>query len=111
LARYVEGLLKIDDVESSRKIIHSIMNKYRNDGGNIIHVVQDAPEGSPIFTPNTPLAQIVEELTPRGNEPVCPTVKLSGKANDDSRLYTKSAQVHSLGPHFKIISADLRKRS
>jgi len=68
--RYIEGLLKIEDVETSRKVIHSILNKYRSAGGDIIHVVHDAPEGAPIFTPNTRLAEIADELAPRENEPV-----------------------------------------
>ncbi|KAH8660163.1 isochorismatase hydrolase [Xylariales sp. PMI_506] len=67
---YFEGLLRITDVETSRPVIHSVVEKYRNAGSDVIHIVHDSPEGAPIFTPGTRLAEIADELKPLETEPV-----------------------------------------
>jgi hypothetical protein len=45
--RYAEGHLKTVNVESTRKAIASLLEKYRaaGDGKNIVHVVHKTPEG------------------------------------------------------------------
>ncbi|KAH8698487.1 Isochorismatase-like protein [Talaromyces proteolyticus] len=67
---YISGLLQVEDSETSRKVIYGLLEKYRNVGSDIVHVVADSPPGAPIFTPNTPLADILDELKPLDNEPV-----------------------------------------
>ncbi|KAL6241676.1 hypothetical protein RBB50_011458 [Rhinocladiella similis] len=67
---YVNGLLQVADVDSSRKAIRNLLQKYRDANGHVVHVVADTPAGAPIFTPSTPLADIIDELQPRSNEPV-----------------------------------------
>ncbi|PMD29950.1 Isochorismatase hydrolase [Hyaloscypha variabilis F] len=67
---YIDGLLQITNPEPSRKVIHSLLEQYRTTSGDVIHVVHDAPEGAPVFTPNTHLAEIVDELKPLETEPI-----------------------------------------
>lgn len=67
---YAQGQLKVKNVEQSRKVIASLLEKYRSAGGNIVHVVHDTPQGAPVFSPGTPLAEIFEELTPKDGEKV-----------------------------------------
>lgn len=68
---YAEGLLKVERGPETRAVIKSLLDRYRAAGsGGVIHVVADTPEGAPIFTPGTPLAAILPELTPVDGEPV-----------------------------------------
>ncbi|KAJ5856015.1 uncharacterized protein N7529_009959 [Penicillium soppii] len=69
---YATGALKTENVAETRKSIARLLEKYRKsgDGKNIVHVVHEVPEGAPVFTPNTALAQEFEELTPNANEKV-----------------------------------------
>lgn len=75
----MNGLLQVADVDSSRKAIRNLLQKYRDANGHVVHVVADTPAGAPIFTPSTPLADIIDELQPRSNEPVSASCKLLGK--------------------------------
>jgi nicotinamidase-related amidase len=65
---YAQGHLKVHDVTSSRKVISSLLEKYRLSSSSVIHVVHDTPEGAPIFTPSTPLASEFSELAPKQGE-------------------------------------------
>ncbi|EXJ79132.1 hypothetical protein A1O3_08633 [Capronia epimyces CBS 606.96] len=67
---YLNGLLQVENAESSRKAIRALLERYRNAAGNIVHVVADSAPGAPIFTPGTPLSEIIDELKPKGDEPV-----------------------------------------
>ncbi|CAK7213577.1 hypothetical protein SBRCBS47491_001852 [Sporothrix bragantina] len=67
---YAEGLLKVERGPETRAVIKQLLDKYRAAKGSVIHVVHDAPEGAPIFTPGTPLAAILPELTPVDGEVV-----------------------------------------
>ncbi|KAB5572453.1 isochorismatase [Coniochaeta sp. 2T2.1] len=67
---YAEGELKVRDVDSSRAVIASLLAKYRDAGGNVVHVVHATPAGAPVFTPGTRLAEEFEELKPRDGEKV-----------------------------------------
>lgn len=67
---YAEGKLQVANVAESRKVIASLLEKYRSSNGNIVHVVHDTPEGAPVFTPGTRLAQEFDELTPKDGEKV-----------------------------------------
>ena len=53
---YAQGQLKVTNAESSGKAIASLLEKYRAAGGKIVHVMHQTPEGAPIFTPGTELA-------------------------------------------------------
>jgi nicotinamidase-related amidase len=67
---YAEGHLKVHNVDASRKIISSLLQKYRSSSAPVIHVVHDTPAGAPIFTPDTPLAAEFSELAPQEGETV-----------------------------------------
>lgn len=72
---YDHGALAIADVASSRKVIHNVLEKYREAKGDVVHVVHGTPEGAPVFTPGTELAEEFEELRPVGGEKVVRKVK------------------------------------
>lgn len=42
---YAKGALKIKNVESSRKAIKDLLQRYRADGGQVIHVVHKVSHG------------------------------------------------------------------
>lgn len=62
---YDHGALAISDVSSSRKVLHDVLEKYRGAKGDVVHVVHGTPEGAPVFTPGTELAEEFEELQPK----------------------------------------------
>ncbi|KAL2037080.1 hypothetical protein N7G274_010207 [Stereocaulon virgatum] len=64
---YDHGLLAISDVKASRAVIGDVLKKYRDAGGDIVHVLHDTPEGAPLFTPKTELAEEFSELS-KGSE-------------------------------------------
>lgn len=53
---YAQGQLKVTNAESSGKAIASLLEKYRAANGKIVHVLHQTPDGAPIFTPGTELA-------------------------------------------------------
>lgn len=67
---YAEGKLKCSNTASSRKVIASLLQKYRQGNGKVVHVVHDTPDGAPVFTPGTKLAEEFEELAPKEGEKV-----------------------------------------
>ncbi|KAJ5356843.1 hypothetical protein N7517_011452 [Penicillium concentricum] len=69
---YATGLLAVEKVAETRKVISKLLEKYRQGGNgkNIVHVVHEVPAGAPVFSPGTALAQEFEELTPKSNEKV-----------------------------------------
>ncbi|KAE8152979.1 Isochorismatase-like protein [Aspergillus avenaceus] len=67
---YASGHLKVEHVAESRRVIADLLSRYRAGGKNIVHVVHEVPQGAPVFTPGTPLAEEFEELKPQPNEKV-----------------------------------------
>ncbi|KAL8847617.1 MAG: hypothetical protein Q9221_007347 [Calogaya cf. arnoldii] len=67
---YDHGLLAIHEVEKSRKVIGNVLEKWRGGGGDVVHILHQVPEGAPLFTPGTELAQEFEELRPKDGEEV-----------------------------------------
>ncbi|CAG7555654.1 unnamed protein product [Fusarium equiseti] len=67
---YAEGKLQVTNVSESRKVIAALLEKYRGANGSIVHVVHATPEGAPVFTPGTKLAEEFDELKPRDGEAV-----------------------------------------
>ncbi|KAK0658144.1 putative isochorismatase family protein [Lasiodiplodia hormozganensis] len=63
---YASGALAVRDVEQSRAAIASLLQRYRSAAnGHIAHVVHVVPDGTPVFTPGTALAEEFAELAPR----------------------------------------------
>jgi len=67
---YDHGLLAISNVAESRANIGAVLKKYREAGGDVVHVTHTTPDGAPLFTPGTELAQEFEELKPKKGEKV-----------------------------------------
>ncbi|EYB24421.1 hypothetical protein FG05_01746 [Fusarium graminearum] len=67
---YAEGKLQVTNVAESRKVIAALLEKYRAANGSIVHVVHATPEGAPVFTPGTKLAQEFDELKPKDGEAI-----------------------------------------
>ena len=69
---YAEGKLKVSNAPESRKAIAALLKKYRDAGSasKIVHVTHAVPEGAPVFTPNTKLAEEYDELKPEKGEKV-----------------------------------------
>ncbi|CAI6060836.1 unnamed protein product [Clonostachys chloroleuca] len=65
---YASGLLKTENVESTRAAIKALLDKYRAAGAPVVHVVHDTPAGAPVFTPGSELAEEFQELTPKDGE-------------------------------------------
>jgi len=60
---YDHGLLAISDVKSSRAVIGDVLQKYRDAHGDVVHVRHATPDGAPLFTPGTELAEEFSELS------------------------------------------------
>ena len=67
---YAEGKLKVTNAAASRKAIASLLQKYRDAQGRIVHVVHQTPDGAPVFTPDSKLAEEFDELKPKDGEKV-----------------------------------------
>ncbi|KAK6428468.1 phospholipase C type enzyme, partial [Oleoguttula sp. CCFEE 5521] len=65
---YASGKLKVTDAPSTRKAIAGLLEKYREANGQVIHVVHEVPDGAPVFTPKTDLAEEFDELKPKNGE-------------------------------------------
>ena len=65
---YAEGKLAVSDAPATRKAIAALLEKYRDAKGEVIHVRHIVPEGAPVFTPNTKLAEEYDELKPKDGE-------------------------------------------
>ena len=77
LPRYLNGVLKTANSDSTRAAVASLVQTYRaaakekpTTHSNIIHIVHSVPDGTPIFTPKTPLAAEFDEIIPLEGEPV-----------------------------------------
>ena len=70
---YAKGQLKVTNAESSGKAIASLLEKYRAANGKIVHVMHQTPEGAPIFTPGTELANEFSNVAAKvGSSILCP---------------------------------------
>lgn len=67
---YAEGQLKTANVDSTRKAIAGLLEKYRAASAPLVHIVHKTPEGAPVFTPGTALAAEFGELEPKAGEKV-----------------------------------------
>lgn len=67
---YADGLLKTENVDKTRAANAALIQKYRAAGGPVVHVVHAVPDGTPVFTPNTALAEEFDELRPKDGESV-----------------------------------------
>ena len=59
---YASGALTVTNAAASGKVIAELLEKYRKANGKVVHVLHKTPEGAPIFTPGTELADEFKEL-------------------------------------------------
>jgi nicotinamidase-related amidase len=59
---YANGALTVTNATASGKVIADLLEKYRSANGKIIHVLHKTPEGAPIFTPGTDLANEFKDV-------------------------------------------------
>lgn len=59
---YASGALTVTNAEASGKVIADLLEKYRKANGKVIHVLHKTPEGAPVFTPGTELAEEFKAL-------------------------------------------------
>ncbi|KAI5821496.1 Isochorismatase-like protein [Pyronema omphalodes] len=67
---YDHGKLAIKNFSASVNKIHELLERYRSAGGSIIHIYHDTPEGAPLFTPGTELAEPYALTAPKDGETV-----------------------------------------
>ncbi|MCJ1329598.1 hypothetical protein MMC10_006278 [Thelotrema lepadinum] len=67
---YATGALKTANISSTRSAISSLLSLYRSSSSqqHIIHITHKTPDGAPVFTPGTQLAEEFEELSPEEGE-------------------------------------------
>lgn len=64
---YQEGALKCSNIDTVRPAIADLASRYRAAKGHVAHIVHSVPDGTPVFTPKTSLAEEFPELaTERG---------------------------------------------
>jgi len=86
---YADGKLACSNTPTSRKAIASLLEKYREANGSIVHVTHTVPEGAPVFTPGTDLAEEFAELKPKEGEHVVKKNHPSSFADTDLDEYLK----------------------
>ena len=67
---YAAGALTVTNAKTSGKVIASLLEKYRAANGKIAHILHKTPEGAPIFTPGTTLAEEFSDLKAKDGEEV-----------------------------------------
>lgn len=65
---YASGALTVTNAPQSGKVIADLLEKYRAANGKVVHILHKTPEGAPIFTPGTDLAEEFKDLKAK----VCP---------------------------------------
>lgn len=94
---YAQGHLAVTNAATTRKTIAALLEKYRAGGGQIVHVVHRVPEGAPVFTPGTALAEEFDELAPKAGE------KVIGKMHPSSFADTELEEVLGKGSGKKVV--------
>ncbi|KAG7085696.1 hypothetical protein E1B28_003241 [Marasmius oreades] len=67
---YAFGALAVTNVTSSAAVIASLLEKYRQANGKIVHVLHQTPDGAPLFTPGTDLAEEMKEVKAKDAEEI-----------------------------------------
>ena len=80
---YATGLLKTENVSSTKSAIASLLDKYRKAGGSLVHVVHDTPDGAPVFTPGKDVSKEFDEVKAQDGEKVIHKVHPGAFADTD----------------------------
>jgi nicotinamidase-related amidase len=65
---YVDGNVKLTNVEPAMEAIARILKRARKAGVKIIHFKHHAPKGAPVFDPDGPYVEIAEQAAPEKGE-------------------------------------------
>ncbi|KAH3979910.1 hypothetical protein HBI24_000600 [Parastagonospora nodorum] len=65
---YSSGALAVTNAEASGKVIASLLEKYRSAKGKVVHILHKTPDGAPVFTPGTSLAEEFPSLKAKDGE-------------------------------------------
>ncbi len=65
---YVDGNVKLTNVEPALEALARILKRARKAGVKIIHFKHHAPKGAPVFDPDGPFVEIVEQAAPQDGE-------------------------------------------
>jgi len=103
---YAEGKLKVSNAPETRKAISSLLEKYRQANGKVVHVKHSVPEGAPVFTPKTNLAEEFEELAPRDGEKVIDKLHPSSFADTNLHDY-----LHGVGGKKVVLTGYMVSRT
>lgn len=90
--RYAEGKLKTVNVDSTRKAIAQLLEKYRAANAPLVHVVHKEADGAPVFTPGTHLAEEFSELKPKSGEKVVVKEQPGSFTDTDLDAYLKETK-------------------
>jgi len=82
--------LKTANVASTRKAISTLLEKYRAASAPLVHIVHRTPDGAPVFTPGSSLAEEFSELTPKSGEKVIGKQYPGSFTGTDLEEYIKS---------------------
>ncbi|KAK3722960.1 hypothetical protein LTR37_002105 [Vermiconidia calcicola] len=86
---YAEGKLKVSNAPETRKAMAALLKKYRDANGKVVHIKHSVPEGAPVFTPNTKLAEEYDELKPQEGEKVVDKIHPSSFADTNLHDYLR----------------------
>lgn len=80
---YRDGKLRLEGVDEALGEIGKLLERARSLSAPIFHIVHHAPGGAPIFDPEGPMSEIVDEVAPRNGEPILPKNLPSGFVGTD----------------------------
>lgn len=90
---YAQGKLAVSNHSQTRKTISALLEKYRSANGKVVHINHVVPEGAPIFTPGTELAESYRELEAKPGEKVIGKMHPSSFAETELDGYLKGEGV------------------
>ncbi|KAF7193357.1 Secreted isochorismatase effector Isc1 [Pseudocercospora fuligena] len=88
---YAEGALKVTNAAETRKATAALLERYRASNGRVVHVTHSVPDGTPVFTPGTKLAEEFDELKPKDGEKVIQKIHPSSFADTVLHDYLRGA--------------------
>lgn len=88
--------MKTANVDSTRKAIAQLLEKYRAASAPLVHIVHKTPDGAPLFTPGTSLAKEFSELEPKSGEKVIVKEHPGSFSGTDLDTYLKGTQKQKL---------------
>jgi nicotinamidase-related amidase len=67
---YVDGTLPLSGVGEALQELKKLLDRARRLGVPVFHIVHHAPDGAPVFNPQSHFVEIAEPARPAGQEPV-----------------------------------------